>query len=889
MRNLDKYFEFWRYKCLLRKISTRLEALPSRPTPLRKSCCRKLIGHATYTVVSACYNVEKYLPTFFDSLIEQRLDFRRNIKIICVDDGSQDKTASIIKQYAERFPENITYIYQENGGQASARNLGLKYVSTPWVGFVDPDDYLDFHCLYEVDKGLAQHPNAALLSMNMIFYLEDCHKFIPNHPLSYKYKNPYQVKLISDMGDCVQCHQASAFFRTDVIRRHKLESDSRIKPALEDAHFVSQYLLHVQEQEVLFLRKAKYYYRKRSDGSSSMDSKNKHKGTFSAVLQYGHLDLQERYAKAGITHDYIKHFFFYDIMHSLRDYLQHPNILNFLSAEEKKNYLSLIRKCFSYISSAEIEHIDINGTNWFWKLAFMACFKQQQTEIHLAVPVRYDAVKQEVCLRVFCGAMKSKIIVTAGGTSLSPTAEKRLVHRLADEALLEERIMWLPMKDEKPLLLTCNDRPVAFCWQRTRRPDGGTYNPRKFSPPWIPGIGDYLVNSAGKTITHYFSPAPEHDFSLSLENVQQEWGKPALPADNQYAHCWLFCDREEMADDNAEHLYRYVAQQSSDFPIYFVLSRTSPDWERLSTEGFRLIPYGSAAHRAAMKGCDAWISSQIGVAPYLSPCESRIRQVFLQHGITLDDMHGIFNNVTCDLFATTTQAEHESIVGNDSLYRFTTKETQLLGFCRHDRLLALNRDNCSDILIMPTWRSYLGGLSAAEFAKSEYTSAWKDFLHHPYLRELVEKHGYTISLQLHPAVRQDAHKLAAFECPSYIQTCHTQSYQELFCKAIIGITDFSSAAAEMAFLQKATLYYQFDKERFLSEHTHAPGYFCYERDGFGPVCYTLNALIEAMKDLVSHDSRPDEKYVCRMKETFSLHDGKNCERTYQAILRSLQR
>lgn len=883
-----KYFEFWRYKYLLCKALSRLEAFPAHPSALKKLCLRKGKGHTSYTIVSACYNVEKYLPVFFDSLINQRLDFCHHIKLICVDDGSTDNTAIIIKKYAEQFPANITYLQQENGGQASARNLGLRYVTTPWVGFVDPDDFLDYHCLYEVDKRLAQHPNAALLSMNMIFYLEDCRKFMPNHPLSYKYKYPYRVRLIRDMGDCVQCHQASAFFRTDIIRHHNLESDSRIKPALEDAHFVSQYLLHVQEKEVLFLRTAKYYYRKRADGSSSMDRKHKHKGSFSNVLQYGHLDLQERYAKAGITHDYIKQFFFYDIMHSLRDYHRHPNILNFLSDEEKKNYLSLMRKCFSYVSPAEIERIDINGTNWFWKLAFMACFKQQATEIHLAIPVRYDAVKQEVCLRVFCGATGAKIVASNGSSVLSATAEKRLAHRLADEVLLEERIMWIPMKTEQPLQLTCDGKPVAFCWQRTRRPDGGSYNPRRFSPPWIPGIGDYLVNSAGETITHYFSPAPEHDFSLTMEMVQQEWGKPSSAVSNQFAHCWLFCDREEMADDNAEHLYRYVAQQSPDFPIYFVLSRTSPDWGRLNTEGFRLIPYGSAAHRAAMKGCDAWISSQIGVAPYLSPCESRIRQVFLQHGITLDDMHGIFNNVTCDLFATTTQAEHESIVGNDSLYRFTTKETQLLGFCRHDRLLALNRDNCRDILIMPTWRSYLSGLSAEEFAQSEYTSAWKAFLHHPYLQELVEKHGYTISLQLHPAVRQDAHKLAAFECPSYIQTCHTQSYQELFCKACIGITDFSSAAAEMAFLQKATLYYQFDKERFLSEHTHAPGYFDYKRDGFGPVCETTDSLVKELQGIVARHNIPEGTYLDRMRKTFTLRDGNNCERTYQAILNGLQ-
>ncbi|EPS9548405.1 glycosyltransferase, partial [Campylobacter coli] len=52
-----------------------------------------------YTIISAVYNVEKYLEDYFKSIINQRLDFQNNIFLILVDDGSKDASAQIIKEY----------------------------------------------------------------------------------------------------------------------------------------------------------------------------------------------------------------------------------------------------------------------------------------------------------------------------------------------------------------------------------------------------------------------------------------------------------------------------------------------------------------------------------------------------------------------------------------------------------------------------------------------------------------------------------------------------------------------------------------------------------------------------------------------------------------------
>lgn len=105
---------------------------------------KKILGDNKFTVVSAVYNVDKYLEQYFDSLVNQRLDFKNNIQLVLVDDGSPDNSAQIIRSWQKKYPNNITYVKKENGGQASARNYGMQFVKTEWVTFIDPDDFVDF-------------------------------------------------------------------------------------------------------------------------------------------------------------------------------------------------------------------------------------------------------------------------------------------------------------------------------------------------------------------------------------------------------------------------------------------------------------------------------------------------------------------------------------------------------------------------------------------------------------------------------------------------------------------------------------------------------------------------------------------------------------------------
>ena len=90
------------------------------------------------TVVVPAYNVADYLRQCLDSLVYQTC---YDHKIIVINDGSTDETPSICMEYAMRYPRFVTYISQENRGLGATRNIGIDLVDTPYISFLDSDDW----------------------------------------------------------------------------------------------------------------------------------------------------------------------------------------------------------------------------------------------------------------------------------------------------------------------------------------------------------------------------------------------------------------------------------------------------------------------------------------------------------------------------------------------------------------------------------------------------------------------------------------------------------------------------------------------------------------------------------------------------------------------------
>lgn len=94
------------------------------------------------SIIVTTYNVEDYIRSTLECITEQTL---QDIEIIVVDDGSTDKTVSIVSEYAMKDRRIRTIFFEENtvGGVASAANAGINIATGDYIGFADGDDLYD--------------------------------------------------------------------------------------------------------------------------------------------------------------------------------------------------------------------------------------------------------------------------------------------------------------------------------------------------------------------------------------------------------------------------------------------------------------------------------------------------------------------------------------------------------------------------------------------------------------------------------------------------------------------------------------------------------------------------------------------------------------------------
>ncbi|GAA6292059.1 hypothetical protein F220043C3_04930 [Enterocloster asparagiformis] len=91
------------------------------------------------SIVIPIYNVEAYLSKCLESVINQTLI---DIEIICVDDGTKDRSCEIVEEY-QQHDDRIILVHKQNGGLSSARNAGMRVAQGSYICFLDSDDYIE--------------------------------------------------------------------------------------------------------------------------------------------------------------------------------------------------------------------------------------------------------------------------------------------------------------------------------------------------------------------------------------------------------------------------------------------------------------------------------------------------------------------------------------------------------------------------------------------------------------------------------------------------------------------------------------------------------------------------------------------------------------------------
>lgn len=98
-----------------------------------------------FSIIVPVYNVEEYLRDCIDSVLSQTYT---DYELILVDDGSTDQSGDICDEY-HSCDKRVRVIHKENGGQSSARNLGVDLAHGEFIAFLDSDDMFSDNCFLQ--------------------------------------------------------------------------------------------------------------------------------------------------------------------------------------------------------------------------------------------------------------------------------------------------------------------------------------------------------------------------------------------------------------------------------------------------------------------------------------------------------------------------------------------------------------------------------------------------------------------------------------------------------------------------------------------------------------------------------------------------------------------
>ncbi|HEU4572750.1 MAG TPA: CDP-glycerol glycerophosphotransferase family protein, partial [Candidatus Limnocylindrales bacterium] len=383
-----------------------------------------------------------------------------------------------------------------------------------------------------------------------------------------------------------------------------------------------------------------------------------------------------------------------------------------------------------------------------------------------------------------------------------------------------------------------------------------------------------------------------------LRTLANEW-----PYRADFRDAWVLMDRIHDAGDNGERLFEYLVAERPDINAWFVLERDTPDWRRLRAAGVtRLVAHGSFSWMMLMLNA-RWLLSSHADQPVIRPPSlmqfigsPTWHYAFLQHGVIKDDLSLWLNPKEIDLFVTSTPEEFDSVAGDGTAYLYTSKETRNTGLPRFDRLLAKARAVAPGerrlVVIAPTWRSWLNLPPESgsqrrdvddDFWDSDYYASWSALLASPEIHAAAERRGWRIVFMPHPNMSAI---LSRMPLPRGV---HPVSFtdvdaQDVYARTALLVTDYSSVAFNVSYIDRPVVYFQFDHARMMNgEHVGRRGYFDYERDGFGPVATTLQDAVAAIVASIEHGPTPTPAYQERIDATFTNRDGGACSRVVAAI------
>ncbi len=271
-----------------------------------------MAGSPYVSVVVDTYNYGRYIVQAIESVLAQTLS-GGDCEVIVVDDGSVDDTPSIVAKYRDR----VRYIRKENGGQASAFNMGVAASRGELVCFLDADDYFYSRKLEQVAAYFSRCPHVGVVYNRYDVVDESGTTMISGVPSKVAEGNVAGRTLL---GYSSGCPSSGISVRRELVRRTRIPEESfriaadhfyvSIFPLLTQVGFLSETLhayrvhgrnlflgqngaerlaIHARQKEALWSYASKElgreFFRTEDDFQGRLDSPKKRLTTYAAGLR----------------------------------------------------------------------------------------------------------------------------------------------------------------------------------------------------------------------------------------------------------------------------------------------------------------------------------------------------------------------------------------------------------------------------------------------------------------------------------------------------------------------------------------------------------------------------------------------------------------------------
>ncbi len=869
------------------------------------------MGNFYISIIRLVANEILTIEESIDSIIAQNRDFEENIQLILLDTGSSDGSYQIAQKYKEKYPKNVKLLKSNEDSFALGVyfNQALEEADGEFIHFFDNRSELSKNAFSEAKKYLKKYSSEVdIVQIPTYYFDKKLKKELP--------KLDYVKTDIVDVTEHINhsiIYYGAAFIKKDAI------GDLRFNEDLLDCDidlFLTEILSKKEKyalvQSATFLR----FKRRLDDDLKTKEYvENKFKFFFDYFIDKfdGNVPRYVQYILTSELNPIIRIEDlneFYDSKEEIDGFWEKLyrvlDVLNFEDLEVHEEVPRITRSFLVYLknkdfhveSREDLNKVFLKSNDYLINSLHFHKLRIDIVEVigdmlNMSVSFSSNCYTENLTIELTREFADGKREVFTGKFVEYPTTNRRIRRFLGVDWQFPYNMDFkIPLTNREVSDLTFkiiyddDERHIAMDNSIIFREFAG-----------LSGLGNYLIKNGriiyfrGKT----FSIRPYSYLlvlKLELKSIVRilRSGGPFLLQGIFYRivyvllypfwknrTIWLFIDRDIIADDNAEHLFKYCIQQDDGIEKYFIINKDSPDYERLSSSLDNVVAFGSFKHKIKYLFSEKIMISQVtrGILnpfthenSYLYEGLSTYKFCFLQHGVTKDDISWWIKKFHKNLFMflTVSDLERDSMVNGH--YNYEEDRIPVLGFPRYDNL---KNDPQKEILFIPTWRRNLD--NPEDILKSDFLKSINSFLSNERLIKKAKELGYKIVFRPHPELWKfldfiNLDDVVLSEGP----------YQEMFKTASVMITDYSSVAFDFAYLKKPVIYYQD------GEYHYGEGYYDYETMGFGKVVFDEDELIDKVIEYMENDCRMEDEYVKRVDSFFKFTDKNNCKRVYEWLL-----